>query len=46
MLYSVWYVFGGRRHYKGPRGNIPPADEIVHNNKTLELSDDEKKLSA
>ena len=46
MLYSVWYILGGRRHYKGPTGNAPPSGPIHENSTTPEPStDDEKGLS-
>jgi len=47
MPHSVWYVLGGRRHYKGPMGNAPASAPIHNNNTAPDLfPEDEKKSPA
>jgi hypothetical protein len=45
--YSVWYILGGRRHYKGPMGNAS-ASVVMHNSNTTPeiFAEDEKKSPA
>jgi len=47
FLSFVWYILGGRRHYKGPMGNAPASVPIHNSNTTPEIFvEDEKKSPA
>ena len=40
--HSIWYVVGGRRHYKGPQSNRKDADTAAADDILVAPADNEK----